>query len=255
MVVDEPVGEVTLAQVAERPTEEVVRELHELAAEYDEQGRGFELRQVAGGWRFYTRAVARGVRRAVRARRAAGPADPGRAGDPGGGGLPAAGEPGPGLGGARRQRRRRDAHAGGPRPGRGGRARTARAARRSTARRRTSWSGWGCAASTSCPTWRRSCPAMDAPGRHGRQPDMSDDRAVRHPAAEGAGRRRARQPPRLRGADRGGPGRGRRQAGPRAGHAGRPGDGGHQGRRHADRDRAGQRLPRAEQAAAASSAR
>ncbi len=58
MVVDEPVGEVTLAQVAERPTEEVVRELHALAAEYDEQGRGFELRQVAGGWRFYTRAVA-----------------------------------------------------------------------------------------------------------------------------------------------------------------------------------------------------
>ena len=58
MVVDEPVGEVTLAQVAERPTEEVVRELHALAAEYDEQGRGFDLRQVAGGWRFYTRAVA-----------------------------------------------------------------------------------------------------------------------------------------------------------------------------------------------------
>ncbi len=58
MVVDEPVGEVTLAQVAERPTEEVVAELRSLAAEYDEQGRGFELRQVAGGWRFYTRANA-----------------------------------------------------------------------------------------------------------------------------------------------------------------------------------------------------
>jgi segregation and condensation protein B len=27
-----------------------------LAAEYDEAGRGFELREVAGGWRFYTRA-------------------------------------------------------------------------------------------------------------------------------------------------------------------------------------------------------
>jgi len=58
MVVDEPVGEVTLAQVAERPTEEVVAELRALAAEYEEQGRGFELRQVAGGWRFYTRASA-----------------------------------------------------------------------------------------------------------------------------------------------------------------------------------------------------
>ena len=58
MVVDEPVREVTLAQVAERPTEEVVAELRALAAEYEEQGRGFELRQVAGGWRFYTRASA-----------------------------------------------------------------------------------------------------------------------------------------------------------------------------------------------------
>jgi segregation and condensation protein B len=56
MVVDEPVGEVLLAQVTERPTEEVVDALRGLAAEYDEAGRGFELRQVAGGWRFYTRA-------------------------------------------------------------------------------------------------------------------------------------------------------------------------------------------------------
>ena len=30
--------------------------LVELAAGYTEQGRGFELREVAGGWRFYTRA-------------------------------------------------------------------------------------------------------------------------------------------------------------------------------------------------------
>jgi segregation and condensation protein B len=58
MVVDEPVGEVVLAQVAERPTGDVVAALRELAAEYDEQERGFELRQVAGGWRFYTRASA-----------------------------------------------------------------------------------------------------------------------------------------------------------------------------------------------------
>jgi segregation and condensation protein B len=58
MVVDEPVSEVVLAQVAERPTDEVIAALRELAAEYDEQERGFELRQVAGGWRFYTRASA-----------------------------------------------------------------------------------------------------------------------------------------------------------------------------------------------------
>ena len=58
MVVDEPVGEVVLAQVNERPTDEVGSALRGLAAEYDEAERGFELRQVAGGWRFYTRASA-----------------------------------------------------------------------------------------------------------------------------------------------------------------------------------------------------
>lgn len=55
MVVDEPVSEVLLAQVTERPTEEVLAALRGLASEYDEAGRGFELRQVAGGWRYYTR--------------------------------------------------------------------------------------------------------------------------------------------------------------------------------------------------------
>jgi segregation and condensation protein B len=57
LVVDEPVDEVSLAQVLERPREEIHTALVELAAEYDEQGRGFELRAVAGGWRFYTRAA------------------------------------------------------------------------------------------------------------------------------------------------------------------------------------------------------
>ena len=56
MVVDEPVREVLLAQVVERPTEEVTVALRELARDYDEAGRGFELREVAGGWRFYSRA-------------------------------------------------------------------------------------------------------------------------------------------------------------------------------------------------------
>lgn len=56
MVVDEPVSDVLLAQVTERPTEEVGAALRALAADYDEAGRGFELREVAGGWRFYTRA-------------------------------------------------------------------------------------------------------------------------------------------------------------------------------------------------------
>ena len=33
----------------------MVEALAALAAEYDESGRGFELRNVAGGWRYYTR--------------------------------------------------------------------------------------------------------------------------------------------------------------------------------------------------------
>jgi segregation and condensation protein B len=55
LVTDEPVPAVTLAQVTERPTDEVEATLHELAAEYVDAGRGFELRTVAGGWRLYTR--------------------------------------------------------------------------------------------------------------------------------------------------------------------------------------------------------
>jgi segregation and condensation protein B len=55
LVVDEPVPEVMLAQILERPRDEVVATLRELAAEYTEQGRGFELREIAGGWRYYTR--------------------------------------------------------------------------------------------------------------------------------------------------------------------------------------------------------
>ncbi|CAM5582377.1 segregation and condensation protein B [Streptomyces abikoensis] len=57
MVVDEPAGEEHLAKVLQRPRREVAAALAALAAEYDAQGRGFELRQVAGGWRFFTRAA------------------------------------------------------------------------------------------------------------------------------------------------------------------------------------------------------
>jgi segregation and condensation protein B len=55
LVVDEPVAEVMLAQVLERPREEIALAIRELAASYDADGRGFDLREVAGGWRFYTR--------------------------------------------------------------------------------------------------------------------------------------------------------------------------------------------------------
>ncbi len=56
MVVDEPADELVLSQAVQRPVEEVRAALAELVAEYDAQGRGFELRRVAGGWRYYTRA-------------------------------------------------------------------------------------------------------------------------------------------------------------------------------------------------------
>jgi segregation and condensation protein B len=55
LVADEPVPEVVLAQVLERPRQEVAAALVSLAAEYRDQGRGFDLRHVAGGWRLYTR--------------------------------------------------------------------------------------------------------------------------------------------------------------------------------------------------------
>jgi segregation and condensation protein B len=55
LVVDEPVSDVALAQVVEEARDKVAAALRELAAEYTEQGRGFDLREVAGGWRLYTR--------------------------------------------------------------------------------------------------------------------------------------------------------------------------------------------------------
>lgn len=55
MVADQPLDHVTLASAVGYPPEQVVEALAGLAAEYGEQGRGFDLRNVAGGWRFYTR--------------------------------------------------------------------------------------------------------------------------------------------------------------------------------------------------------
>lgn len=56
MVVDEPATEEHLAKVLQRRRREIADALRELADEYDRQHRGFELRLVAEGWRFYTRA-------------------------------------------------------------------------------------------------------------------------------------------------------------------------------------------------------
>ncbi|SEC52253.1 condensin subunit ScpB [Streptomyces misionensis] len=57
MVVDEPATEDQLARILERPRRQIADALRALADEYTVQGRGFELRHVAGGWRFYTRAA------------------------------------------------------------------------------------------------------------------------------------------------------------------------------------------------------
>ncbi|WP_435745866.1 SMC-Scp complex subunit ScpB [Nocardioides sp. SYSU DS0663] len=55
MVADQPLDTTILATAVGYPVEEVTAALTALAAEYDEQNRGFELRNVAGGWRYYTR--------------------------------------------------------------------------------------------------------------------------------------------------------------------------------------------------------
>jgi segregation and condensation protein B len=51
----EPVTEFELAQAVGVPESVVGEALAELVAFYEETGRGFELRQVGGGWRYYTR--------------------------------------------------------------------------------------------------------------------------------------------------------------------------------------------------------
>ncbi|KAA1372514.1 SMC-Scp complex subunit ScpB [Aeromicrobium fastidiosum] len=55
MVADQPLDHLTLAQAVGHPPSDVEQALTALADEYTEQGRGFELRNIAGGWRFFTR--------------------------------------------------------------------------------------------------------------------------------------------------------------------------------------------------------
>ena len=66
LVVDEPVEAVTLAQVLETPVPQILDELRSLRAQYEADERGYEVREIAGGWRLYTRATfARFVERFV----------------------------------------------------------------------------------------------------------------------------------------------------------------------------------------------
>ena len=59
LVADEPVSAVGLATVVDRPVREVRSAIEALQADYDGVGsgvqRGFELREIAGGYRFYVR--------------------------------------------------------------------------------------------------------------------------------------------------------------------------------------------------------
>ena len=59
MVADQPVSMVSLAQVTNQPTKKISDALAELAKHYDGDEhtprRGFELREVGGGWRIYAR--------------------------------------------------------------------------------------------------------------------------------------------------------------------------------------------------------
>lgn len=55
MVADQPLDDTTLASAVGRPVHEVRDTLAALQAEYTAQDRGFDLRNVGGGWRYYTR--------------------------------------------------------------------------------------------------------------------------------------------------------------------------------------------------------
>jgi segregation and condensation protein B len=57
LLADEPMTVLSLAAATRRPVTEVEETIAQLVSEYDAQERGFELREVAGGWRYYTRAA------------------------------------------------------------------------------------------------------------------------------------------------------------------------------------------------------
>lgn len=57
MVADQPLDAATLARAVGQPPGAVEGVLRSLAQSYDDQRRGFELRNVGGGWRYYTRAA------------------------------------------------------------------------------------------------------------------------------------------------------------------------------------------------------
>jgi segregation and condensation protein B len=57
LVVDSPAAEGALASALDQPVERVVEALQRLRDRYTDAARGIDLRQVADGWRMYTRDV------------------------------------------------------------------------------------------------------------------------------------------------------------------------------------------------------
>jgi segregation and condensation protein B len=55
MITDAPVSLVALATALERPVNIIRDAVNALKESYDSQNRGFELREVGGGWRIYVR--------------------------------------------------------------------------------------------------------------------------------------------------------------------------------------------------------
>ena len=55
LVAEEPMSTATLATLTRTPEDSVISTLHDLAQEYAAQERGFDLRELGGGWRFWTR--------------------------------------------------------------------------------------------------------------------------------------------------------------------------------------------------------
>lgn len=56
LLADDTMTVLDLAAATHQPAAEVERVVRELSEEYTAQERGFDLREVAGGWRYYTRA-------------------------------------------------------------------------------------------------------------------------------------------------------------------------------------------------------
>ena len=256
MVADQPLDDVTLATAVGYPVDEVAEALAALAAEYDEQGRGFELRNVAGGWRYYTReefapVVERFVLDGQQARLTQAALETLA--------VVAYKQPvsrsrvsairGVNVDGVMRTLLTR-----GLVEEAGTDARDRRAPL--PHHRATSSSGSASPRSTTCPSWRRSCPDMDDfdDDAGGRRPTADADVAERRadvrqpmermsagrdrrrgpdPAAEAARPVGGRQPPQVRGADARRAGRGRRRGRHPARHQGRPAHRGDPGRRPA----------------------